>query len=114
MSEANRPMELRQSWQARFPCSCPGLTCTQLETVHVVRTAWDEGRPYYWLMRNEVGEWPGQDSDEWIEYIAPDVIVERDDDLWWRAWDESIDGFRYTQLTKGTSCRLPSTPTGSR
>jgi hypothetical protein len=58
--------------------------------------------------------YPQLDSDEWIEYIAPDVIVERDDDLWWRAWDEAIDGFRYTQLTKGSSCKLPSTPTGSR
>lgn len=57
---------------------------------------------------------PDYNSDEWIEYIPPPCVVERDGDLWWRYYAADIDSMRYIQLTKGSSCALPSTPTGSR
>jgi hypothetical protein len=49
--------------------------------------------------------YPALDSDDWIEYIPPDTLVERDGDLWWRSWSESMQTFVYTQITKGSDAR---------
>lgn len=42
--------------------------------------------------------WPGNTSDEWIEYIPEPCLVERDGELWWRHDDG--DAVHWTQITK--------------
>lgn len=53
---------------------------------------------YCTVRREGVGIWPGIGSDEWIEYIPEDRVVERDGDLWWRH-DNGVE-VHYVQFTK--------------
>lgn len=119
---ADVPETRKRSWEATFICDrncgsprgeCPGVRRVQ---VNIERVAWDQDRPYYYVSEGayHVGAWPGTSSAEWIEYIAPDSLVELHGNLWWRSWDETIDGFRYAQITKGDACNSSSIATDSR
>ena len=62
-----------------------------------VRWTFTRGHTRYWT---HVYDHPPVDSDEWIEYIQPDGVIERDGDLWWRVYSPVDDTTHYTQLTK--------------
>lgn len=101
---ADVPETRVRAWQARFPCPCPGLSCTQVAQVNIERVSWGSDMAYYYVSEGayHVGVWPGTASDEWIEYIPAPGLVERPDgSLWWRSYDANIDAMRYVQVTKG-------------
>ena len=89
----------RSNWRAIFIDREEGILPYEA-LVEIVRTKWDhESVAYFWCMKNGCGEWPGTDSDEWIEYTpAPRQFFTRgdSDELWYRLEDGTI-----IQMTKG-------------
>lgn len=112
--QLDRPDEKKRSWYAYFRVDTFPILMEK-RRVEIVRTAWEHTDPYYWTMINSVGTWPGTESDEWIEYIPPDGLVEGDDgNLWYRKYVPDGDYFLFTQMTKGSACDSSSTQTASR
>lgn len=99
------PDRAASSWLANF---CNALDSYK-ERVTIERVSWELRFAYYYVVRGEcfVGEWPGVESEEWIEYIPENAVVERDGDLYWRYYSPVDDTMHYVQMTKGGDARRP-------
>ena len=77
----------------------------KVEHINIERVSWESRLAYYYVSRGpwRVGTWPGSDSDEWIEYIPENRVVEAGGDLFWRVYNAKTDTIDYVRLTNNAS-----------